>query len=203
MKVSHVLYKTNNLEECVVNFKNMGFEVEFGSKTNPHNALIYFSEGPYIELLKKAPVPFYINLLLRIVGKGKVVDRFKYWKNTKEGFFGLCLENYETDFKEEEKILIKNQQNYLITKSSRTDNLNRVLKWKLLFPYELKLPFLMTYFNIDPKPKNFVHPNGIKRIKRISFGTDKKHISIIEELCDDKILELFIGNGVQEVSYEY
>ena len=87
MKVSHVLYKTNNLEECVVNFKNMGFEVEFGSKTNPHNALIYFSEGPYIELLKKAPVPFYINLLLRIVGKGKVVDRFKYWKNTKEGFF--------------------------------------------------------------------------------------------------------------------
>jgi hypothetical protein len=61
----------------------------------------------------------------------------------------------------------------------------------------------MTYFNIDPKPKNFVHPNGIKRIKRISFGTDKKHISIIEELCDDKILELFIGNGVQEVSYEY
>ena len=203
MKVSHVLYKTNNLEECVVNFKNMGFEVEFGSKTNPHNALIYFSEGPYIEILKKAPIPFYINLLLRVVGKGKVADRFKYWKTVEEGFFGLCLENYETDFKEEEKILIKNQQNYLITKSSRTDNLNRVLKWKLLFPYELKLPFLMTYFNIDPKPKNFVHPNGIKRIKRISFGTDKKHISIIEELCDDKILELFIGNGVQEVSYEY
>ena len=203
MKVSHVLYKTNNLEECVVKFKNKGFEVEFGSKTNPHNALIYFSEGPYIELLKKAPVPFYINLLLKVVGKGKVADRFKYWKNVEEGFFGLCLENYETDFKEEEKILIKNQQNYFITKSSRTDNLNRILKWKLLFPYELKLPFLMTYFNIDPKPKNFVHPNGIKRIKRISFGTDKKHISIIEELCDDKILELFIGNGVQEVSYEY
>ena len=203
MKVSHVLYKTNNLEECVVNFKNMGFEVEFGSKTNPHNALIYFSEGPYIELLKKPPVPFYINLLLRVVNKGKVADRFKYWKTVEEGFFGLCLENYETDFKEEEKILIKNQQNYFITKSSRTDNLNRVLKWKLLFPYELKLPFLMTYFNIDPKPKNFVHPNGIKRIKRISFGTDKKHISIIEELCDDKILELFIGNGVQEVSYKY
>ena len=203
MKVSHVLYKTNNLEECVVKFKNMGFEVEFGSKTNPHNALIYFSEGPYIELLKKAPVPFYINLLLRVVNKGKVTDRFKYWKTVEEGFFGLCLENYETDFKEEEKILIKNQQNYFITKSSRIDNLNRILKWKLLFPYELKLPFLMTYFNIDPKPKNFVHPNGIKRIKRISFGTDKKHISIIEELCDDKILELFIGNGVQEVSYEY
>ena len=74
MKVSHVLYKTNNLEECVVKFKNKGFEVEFGSKTNPHNALIYFSEGPYIELLKKAPVPFYINLLLKVVGKGKVAD---------------------------------------------------------------------------------------------------------------------------------
>jgi hypothetical protein len=202
MKVSHVLYKTNNLGDCVVKFRNMGFKVEFGSKNNPHNALIYFSEGPYIELLEKAPVPFYIRLVLKILAKGKVADRFDYWKNVKEGFFGLCLENYKTDFNTEEKILIKNQQKYFITKSRRIDNLNKVLKWKLLFPHELKLPFLMTYFNIDPKPENFVHPNGVKKIKRILFGTDKKLISIVKELCNDEILELSVGNGVQDVSYE-
>lgn len=30
---------------------------------------------------------------------------------------------------------------------------------------KMQLPFRMTYFNIDPKPVNFIHPNGIKRIK--------------------------------------
>ena len=180
----------------------MGFKVELGSKNKPHNALIYFSEGPYIELLNKAPVPFYINLILRLLGKGKVAKRFKHWKNVKEGFFGLCLENYEVDFNKEEDILIKNGQKYFITKSSRIDPLNRILKWNLLFPYELKLPFLMTQFNVDPKPKSFIHPNGVKNIKCISFGTDEKLIPIIKELCDDEILELFVGKGIQSLTYE-
>lgn len=202
MKVGHVLYKGNNLENSVKKFQNMGFKVEYGSKNKPHNALIYFSEGPYIELIDKAPVPFYFYLILRLLGKGKVADRFKNWGKLKEGFFGMCLENYQPNFNKEENILRNNRQNYFITKSKRTDPLNRTLKWKLLFPYELKLPFLMTYFNTDPKPKNFIHPNGVKKIKSISFGTDVNLIPIIEELCDDKTLELFVGNGIRSLSYE-
>ncbi len=202
MKVSHVLYKVKNLDASIIKFQNMGFKVEIGSKKKPHNALIYFSDGPYIELLNKAPVPFYINIILKLIGKGKVAERFRYWKDVNEGFFGVCLENYETNFNKEENILTKNGQNYFITNSSRTDYLNRTLKWKLLFPYELKLPFLMTYFNIDPKPKNFIHPNGVKKIKSISLGTDQNLIPIINELCDDTILELFIGKGIKRLTYE-
>ena len=68
MKVSHVLYKVKDLEESVKKFQNLGFKVEYGSKSKPHNALIYFSEGPYIELLHKAPVPIYVNIILRLLG---------------------------------------------------------------------------------------------------------------------------------------
>lgn len=202
MKVSHVLYKVNDLKESVNKFQKMGFNVNYGSKNKPHNALIYFSEGPYIELLNKAPVPFYINIILRLLGKGKVAERFNHWKNVEEGFFGLCLENYDADFKNEEAILKRNKQKYFITKSGRKDPNNRILRWNLLFPYELKLPFLMTYFNINPKPKNFIHPNGIQRIKSISFGTEENLIPIIKELCDDNMLELLIGNGIQNLTYE-
>ena len=53
MKLSHILYKTNNLPEAVKQFEEDGFKVEYGSKHNPKNALIYFSEGPYIEILEK------------------------------------------------------------------------------------------------------------------------------------------------------
>ena len=124
------------------------------------------------------------------------------WNKEKEGFIELCLENYDTDFKKEEEVLKKYKQGYFITKSKRLDPSNRLLKWKLLFPEEWRIPFLMTYFNIDPKPKKNNHPNGIKKIKIISYGTNAEFIPIINELCDDNILNLFIGNGFLNLEYE-
>ena len=60
----------------------------------------------------------------------------------------------------------------------------------------------MTKFSENPKPINFVHPNKIKRIKQISYGIDSKFISILNELCDDNILQLYEGHGVKNVFYE-
>lgn len=202
MKVGHILYKANNLIDTVNSFRKQGFKVEYGSFKKPHNALIYFSEGPYIEILEKAPVSNISMLVLRLIGQGKVANRFMKWKHVQEGFFGLCLENYETNFNREELILRKYNLSFFKTKSSRIDPSKRRLTWKLLFPYELKLPFLMTYFNIDPKPVNFLHPNGIKKIDQISFGTTKGLIPICAELCDDDILALHIGNGISHISYQ-
>ncbi len=201
MKVSHVIYKVENLQAGYSYFESKGFKIEYGSKKNPHNALIYFSEGPYIEVLESAPLPLYAKLFLKLIGKHKVVDRLNSWKNKKEGFVGLCLENYEINFEKEKRILEKYNQRYFVTKSKRLDSVNRLLKWKLLFPDALSLPFLMTYFNIDPKPKRYVHPNGTKGIKRISFGTEADLIPLMNELCDDDTLDLFVGNGVVKVEY--
>jgi len=61
----------------------------------------------------------------------------------------------------------------------------------------------MTYFNIDPKPVNFIHPNGIKRIKNVSFETREELIPIIKELSDDPVLTLFIGSGIEDLEFEY
>jgi hypothetical protein len=60
----------------------------------------------------------------------------------------------------------------------------------------------MTYFDVDPKPEKFVHPNGVAGIKSVSFGTKKEYFPLIRELCDDPILKLFVGEGVRDVEYE-
>jgi hypothetical protein len=202
MKVSHILFKVDDLEKSVEKFRDKGFNVEYGSKRHPHNALIYFSEGPYIELINKVSVSALAKNFLRLLGKGKVIERIENWENRKEGFFEICLENYSTNFEEEEGILKKHEKSYFITKSKRTDPANRALKWRMLFPFDLNLPFFMTYFNIDPKPKDFIHPNGTVKIKSITYGTQTYLIPIIKELCDDEILELFEGEGVKDVTYE-
>ena len=202
MKVGHVLYKTNNLKAAFKAFKKLGFNVEYGSRSKPHNALIYFSEGPYIELLEKAPISPFIKLILRLMGRGLLVERFNSWENAKEGFFEICLENETTNFEKEIRILNKFKEGFFVTRSKRIYPSHRVLTWKLLFPNQIKIPFLMTKFSINPKPNNFVHPNKVKRIKKISYGTDLKFISILNELCDDDTLQLYEGHGVKNVFYE-
>lgn len=202
MKVSHVLYKTNNLEASFKEFEKLGYKVVNGSRKKPHNALIYFSEGPYIELLEKAPVSSFLKVILRLLGKGKVVDRFNSWENSTEGFFEICLENNTTNFKKEEKILAKFGEDYFITNSKRIDVSNRVLKWKLLFPNQTKIPFLMTKFSENPKPKNFIHPNKVRKIHRVSYGSQPQFIPLLTELCDDDTLQLFEGKRDCKVTYE-
>ena len=202
MKVSHVLFKTNDLKKTIKEFENSGFKVEYGSKKKPHNALIYFSEGPYIEILEKAPITSLIKLILRFIGKGCLVERFNSWEQAQEGFFEICLENKASNFRVEKQLLKQFGEKYFVTQSKRTDPLNRVLKWKLLFPSQIKIPFLMTPFNINPKPKNFVHPNKINRIKQISYCTEANIIPIINELCNDDRLQLSAGKGECKVTYE-
>ena len=202
MKVSHVLFKTNDLKKTFKEFEKSGFKVEYGSKKKPHNALIYFSEGPYIEILEKAPVSFFIKLILRFIGKGYLVERFTSWENAQEGFFEICLENNASNFRAEKQLLNKFGEKYFITQSKRIDPMNRVLKWKLLFPRQIKIPFLMTPFNTNPKPRNFIHPNKIKRIQQVSYVTEPNIIGIINELCNDDTLQLIAGKKGCTVSYQ-
>ena len=200
--ISHVLYKVNDLNKSVNEFIKEGFHVEFGSKKNPHNALIYFSEGPYIELIKAPPVSKFSKMLLKLIGKQKLVDRFNNWENSKPGYFEICLETYSNNFKNEIKILNRYDQKYFLTSSKRLDPKNRLLKWKLLFPMEVNLPFFMTYFNIDPKPKNFVHPNGISKIQKVVYGLDKKFKSLLEDLCEDDLFFFKEGSGELQVIFD-
>jgi len=60
----------------------------------------------------------------------------------------------------------------------------------------------MTYFNIDPKINKTIHPNGIKKIKRISYGTSAELIILVKELCDDPTLDLMVGDGVTNLVFE-
>lgn len=203
MKVSHIIYKVSNLYEAVEEFKSKGFEVEFGTSKNPYNAIIYFSEGPYLELLASSGMPGMVKKLLRVFGKGRFADRLDYWDNHRGGPCGVALENYKKDLEEEIRILEKHKLGYFKMGSRRNDTKGRKLRFTCLFPDELQIPFFMTYFNIDPKPKNFIHPNGVKRIKNISFGTKEEFVPIIGELCDDATLTLFIGNKIKDLEYEY
>ncbi len=199
MKVSHIILKVDNLDNAVREYRKRGFSVEYGRVKNPINALIYFSDGPYIELLDSTHMPGFFKKTFRLLGKGGMVDRLDYWDQHTGGYCGLALETYAPTLEKELAVLNKHHQEYFKMKNKRDDTKGRKLRFQTAFPNELALPFLMTYFNIDPKPKNYVHPNGIQGITKVRFGTKNELMPIIRELCDDTLLELYSGEGIEIV----
>ena len=203
MKVSHMILKVNDLQKAVEEYREKGFTVEYGSAKRAYNAIIYFSDGPYLELLASTGMPEMMKRLLCLSGKKKFADRLDLWDTHEGGPCGLALETYESNLEREKKLLDQAKQKYVVMPSHRNDTKGRKLRFTCLFPDDLQIPFLMTYFNIDPKPKSFVHPNGVKRIRSVSFGTSKERIPLICALCDDPALVLFEGNGIHSIELEY
>ena len=58
---------------------------------NP-TALIYFSQGPYIELLENTGIPVIAKIIAKLFDRPKNLERIFYWDECEEGWQGLCIE---------------------------------------------------------------------------------------------------------------
>ena len=205
MRSGQLIYKVKNLQEAVKEWEAKGFVVEYGRKEKPNNALIYFSQGPYIELLENTGIPVIAKVIAKLFGRSKNLERFFYWDECEEGWQGLCIEKDSGDLDEEVNFLAKRGiKGLLLNNLKRIDTKNRELRYRCFFPHGTSFPFLMTYFSIDPKPKNFTHPNGIKEIKKIVFKISPAQAKILEDLVQDQtlvILEDENENGIVEVIF--
>ncbi len=204
MKLGHVIYKVDDLDKAVEEYTQKGFTVEYGKSKNPYNALIYFSEGPYLELLERTGMPEFMKKIFSLIGKKGFVNRLNIWDSAAEGLIGLALENDRFDIDRELAILDKANLTYLKGKSGRTDAKGRKLRFMGAFPDDMAIPVFSAKYNINVRPpKGYIQPNGIKRIKSIAFGTKEEFIPIINDLCDDEGLKLFVGSGIRDLEFEY
>ena len=172
---------------------------------NPINALIYFSQGPYIELLQKTGFPKLFYHVFKFLGLGKKVARFNYWDTCEEGICGFCIEKPNGTL--DQKITFLKQwgiTGLYLKRLKRVDVQNRVLNYQCFFPQEVHFPFLMRYFDVDPKPKHFVHPNGISGIKKVIYRTNQHHADILSQLVDDPTLIIEVDSvSIPNIRLEY
>lgn len=204
MKLDHIIYKVDNLDKAVELYKKNGFNVEYGKMKKSYNAVIYFAKGPYLELLERTGMPSFMKKILVLFAKRDFVNRLNTWENSKEGLIGLGIGSESFDLNREKQILNREKIAYFNIKSVRRDSKNRKLRFNGIFTNDMRIPILGAKVNINVRPPlDYVHPNGVKCIKGVSFGTKKEFIPIIEELCDDKGLRLFVGNGVKNLEFEY
>lgn len=202
VKVNHLLYKVDNLKESVDYYRNLGFTVEYGRKEKPYNALIYFQEGPYIELINNMNMPWYIRIFLRLIGKKRFMQGMINQENESEGFIRICFECEKSELEKICSLYRKYRKNIMKIKVKRVDTKGRKLQCQTIFPEEEKIPFVRTPFENNYKIENASHPNGAKRIISVEYGINDDDQNLLHEMNSDKILKLKQGTGISHVIIE-
>mgnify|MGYP002720773828 FL=1 len=200
MKISHVLYKVNNLEDTVSQFRNQGFTVEYGKKDKPYNALIYFEEGPYIELIQRMYMPIIVQKILHLFGKRKFVEGLLAQNNAQEGYIRIACETTTDKFSHFNSIFREKQFKTIKVPVKRNDVYGYKLKCKCLFPFDANVPFIKSPFKTK-RNLSCNHANGIKGIKKIRYKTNSKYLEIVQLLNTDSILE--VEEGEFEIDVEF
>ena len=141
---------------------------------------------------------------MRLFGKGEFMNRFDYWAKAPEGWTSLCIEKDPGGLEEEISYLDSaGIKGTYMQNLKRVDTKGRELKYKCYFTHDYNMPFLMSYFNIDPKPLNYTHPNGIKKISRVIYRTDKKNATALNHLVQDDILQIIEDQETRIDAVEY
>ncbi|MEM9894666.1 MAG: VOC family protein [Actinomycetota bacterium] len=202
MRISHVLYKVSDLDAAVEQYRRDGFDVEYGRAEKPNNALAYFADGSYLELLGRTGMPSWAKTLLKLFGKRAFIARLATWDEATEGLIGLALE-VESDQLDEAKRRLKDAgHGWFQFRARRTEPNGRQLRFVGVMPDEMQIPFFGTC-DTDLGREGFVHPNGVVGFKSVSFGTTDELRPLVEQLCTDDRVQLFIGDGVKDLEFEY
>lgn len=197
--LGHVLYKVDDLRQAVGAVRERGFTVEYGTPKRPYNALVYFSQGPYLELLERTTVPAFAKALAARTRRGRPLRRFIQWDQRPPGWCGLCLEGDDEDLRDSARALTDEGWMH---DHQRVDTRGRRLRYTAFFPDDLDLPFLMSHFSTDPRPREDTHPNGIHRITRVELPLPEHKHELVASLCQDPGLVLLPADRPMRVLFD-
>ncbi|PWK20063.1 glyoxalase-like protein [Arcicella aurantiaca] len=194
-RIDHVLIRTTNLKKAISDFQEMGFTVCLGAKAHKaYNAMIYFEDESFIELVDVSRFPYIMQLLAKT-----------HFMDFISGFFNrICSYSVSSenilDFAcYSDNIIATHKKLKNEFKVSRIFSLKRhneqlqTIHWRLFSPQNLNLPFIMSGYH----PYKYVsktvllHTNQTKGIKRIDVGFSEN-----ENQIEVNLLKMFSPNQV-------
>ncbi|MGO1480597.1 MAG: VOC family protein [Brachybacterium sp.] len=200
MTIGHIVYKADDLSATIENFRAQGFEVEEGQGKDPSNALVYFREGPYLEIRSGVTMPAFSRHHLRLMGKGRVVDGSDAVASLSEGYRRVVFDVERRDFARLKAICRERGVPTVTAPASRKDARGRTLSCWCLSPADWSIPMFVTRFATDTHRRT-AHPNGITRMDQIVFEGTPTAIGICREAGVDDLLTCEVGHGGIQLEY--
>lgn len=206
MKLSHVLFRVNDLQQAVAQLTAAGFIVEYGTKPEQaYNAFIWFEEGIFIEIYKEKPLAGWSKFLLNILGYGALLQRMEKWKNIGHGWCEWSVETETAGLAYQHDILKQHRIPFVMHKrAKRIDVKGRLLKWSLIFPKNIYFPFIMSAYVPNPRPLYIAHPNQISKIESIVVGEAQLDLHLMSLLAIDRSKLVLVkgAKGLQTIIFK-
>lgn len=204
MFVSHVLYKVENLSQSVKKLIDAGYSVHVpGDLETAFHALVWFKKGPYLELImpeKSMPVP---QWAMRFFGYGLFVKRQKKWCDSPQGWCDFGLENTKQHLDVEKTILKQSKIKFKEFHPKAKNESGQTISWYNVVTEDNHFPFLVSPYNIDPRPREIIHPNGAYEVDKVFIGEKHFNKKLFDRLVDCKNWYEFTQKkdvGIQGVS---
>ena len=193
-QVGHVIYKADDLEQAVSSFREQGFDVEYGKAKNPGNAVIYFSTGPYLEIISGVFMPRFVRAYLAMRGRGRLVAASDSVAESREGYSRVVFEVAQQEFTRLARIYRDHDLRTLSPRISRRDPHGRKLSCRCLVPDAWHVPMFVTPFAIDTH-RSSPHPNGMTRIEGIVYEGSATAVDICRRAGAEELLTYRLGAG--------
>ena len=180
IRFDHAVIVVPELEQAISNFEALGFNVQRGGSSKPaHNALIYFSDGTYIELITLVSRParlvfrfLYVAGILGLAARRTptIRSRFILWFGGPTGLRDWCVRCSSLD-NTIEHLRARGIETFDGKYFSRKKPDGEVAKWRLAGPANKQLPFLIedispTQIRV-PYENNSNHANGATGIAAV------------------------------------
>ncbi|ODT87644.1 VOC family protein [Phenylobacterium sp. SCN 70-31] len=173
-RLSHVLIRVADLPAAVATYRALGFTCVWGSDpARAHNALIYFEEGPFLELFTPPAPSKARDGAISLVAGSRAAARIRRWATPGEGPIEYAVEIPDFELGATRADLKK--AGFLMSRPFRArrrrpDGIE--LAWWLSMPSDLELPFLMgTYRPADDQPPEARrHVNGARRVAALDLS---------------------------------
>ena len=178
--LDHVVIIVEDLATAVADFEALGFRVELGGRNGPvHNALIYLSDGTYIELT--CPVSKVTRGLFRILHRLRLLallewtrpglmHRFYAWFGGPVGLQDWCVRVVDLDGCRQDAVA-GGVQMAEARPFRRTRPDGAVAEWRLVAPTRRAEPFWIEDVSAVevrvPWRDCCVHPNGAEGIRAV------------------------------------
>ncbi|KQB98824.1 VOC family protein [Pedobacter sp. Hv1] len=206
MKLSHVLFRVNDLHKAVAQLIAAGFTVEYGTAPKKaYNAFIWFEEGIFIEIYKGVELPNSAKLLMKLFGYSAMLQRMEKWRNVQHGWCEWSVETETASLNYQRSILKQHHIPFLMYKRAKRIDVNgRKLKWSLIFPKDIYFPFIMSAYVPNPRPHQIIHPNQITKIESIVVGEDQLDQPLLALLAIDRSKVILVKDavGLQSVIFK-
>jgi catechol 2,3-dioxygenase-like lactoylglutathione lyase family enzyme len=168
LRFSHVLIRVDDLHAAVAAYTALGFQcVSGGPAGRARNALIYFEDGPFLELLRPPAASGAAGLAMAARLGRSTARRFRRWADSPEGLVEFALETDDADLRAvraELRAAGSPLGRAFETARTRLDGVR--LTWQMAAPPALDLPFVMSaYSPPDAQPLDVRrHENGARRL---------------------------------------